>query len=262
MSRRVGHRHLNGALSYAQILKAQSWLVEQKYRTGLKTDVLLTVEHQHPVFTAGRRLRNQTEEKKRIEQHHAQYYEVQRGGQVTFHGPGQLVGYPILDLRHFDLTARCYVHTLEKLLIRLCQQYGIEAATSDNVGVWVENERKIAAIGVHIAHHMTCHGFALNCTTDLAWYDLIVPCGITDKGVTSVAEELRRRALVGKTADPQAGAEAATPPSLAEPHQADVDAVLPTAVHAFAAEFDCEVAPLQAVDPQLDDRLSIFLDNA
>jgi lipoyl(octanoyl) transferase len=109
-----------------------------------------------------------------------------RGGDVTFHGPGQLVGYPIVNLRERKLGARCYVDALEEALIRTVAEYAITAKRVDGrTGVWVGNE-KIAAIGVRISRGITSHGFALNVNTDLSYFDLIVPCGIPDAGVTSI----------------------------------------------------------------------------
>jgi lipoyl(octanoyl) transferase len=130
-------------------------------------------------------------------------HEVNRGGDVTYHGPGQLVGYPILDLRSFipRLGAVDYVRRLEEVLIRACSDFGIPTQRiAGRTGVWTlpggsVQEKKIAAIGVHIARGITSHGFALNVTTDLRDFDLIVPCGITDRTVTNLDLEADRSSI-------------------------------------------------------------------
>lgn len=157
-------------------------------------DTLLLLEHE-PVYTLGRRateaevlLDGTTLRQRGIEVAH-----TDRGGRVTYHGPGQLVGYPIVDL---GLTADLvgYVRSLERALISVCAQYGIEAGTVEGLtGVWVGND-KIAAIGVHVSRGITTHGFAINVSTDLSAFNGIIPCGIVDRGVTSI-EALTGRAV-------------------------------------------------------------------
>jgi lipoate-protein ligase B len=112
-----------------------------------------------------------------------------RGGQTTFHGPGQLVAYPILDLRTHKLSPRCYVAMLEKSLIATCARYGIEAMTTENTGVWTSEDDKIAAIGVHMRRNITSHGIGLNVNTDLWWFDRIVACGLEGKRATSFVKQ-------------------------------------------------------------------------
>ena len=115
-------------------------------------------------------------------------HETGRGGDVTYHGPGQIVGYPIVDLKPDRLDVHRYVRDLEEVLIRTAGDFGVRAARLPGLtGVWV-GEKKLAAIGVRIARWITCHGFAINLTTDLAYFDLIVPCGIAGYGVTSLAQ--------------------------------------------------------------------------
>jgi lipoyl(octanoyl) transferase len=151
-------------------------------------DALLLVEHE-PVLTVGRRggtehLVASTSQliERGIEVHH-----VGRGGDITYHGPGQLVGYPIVCLRSAGLGARRYVECLEEVIIRTVAAYGIRAGRREGcTGVWVGGE-KIAAIGVQISRGLTSHGFALNVSTDLSAFEMIVPCGIADAGVTSIA---------------------------------------------------------------------------
>jgi lipoate-protein ligase B len=116
-----------------------------------------------------------------------------RGGQTTFHGPGQLVAYPILDLRRHSLTARCYVDRLERAAIETCAAYGVTARTTDDVGVWVRGidgeERKICAVGVHLRRHVSSHGIGLNVSTDMSWFERIVACGLEGKETTSFLKE-------------------------------------------------------------------------
>ncbi|KAK3079096.1 hypothetical protein LTS18_005749, partial [Coniosporium uncinatum] len=119
----------------------------------------------------------------------ADFAEALRGGQTTFHGPGQLVAYPILDLKQHGLTPRCYVALLEKTLIATCADYGIKAMTTENTGVWVDDEHKIAAIGVHLRRNVSSHGVGLNVGTDLWWFNRIVACGLEGKSTTSFEDQ-------------------------------------------------------------------------
>jgi lipoate-protein ligase B len=115
----------------------------------------------------------------------ADFVEAMRGGQTTFHGPGQLVAYPIVDIRTHKLSPRCYVGMLEKSLIATCARHGIKAMTTENTGVWTSEDDKIAAIGVHMRRNITSHGVGLNVNTDLWWFDRIVACGLAGKRATS-----------------------------------------------------------------------------
>jgi len=123
-------------------------------------------------------------------------YQVDRGGDITYHGPGQIVGYPILDLESFRLGLKTYIHRLEEVIIRTISEYGLQSERLDgSTGVWLDTAhpgkaRKIAAIGVRSSRYITMHGFALNVNTDLSYFRLINPCGFTDKGVTSLQQEL------------------------------------------------------------------------
>lgn len=119
----------------------------------------------------------------------ADFHETKRGGQTTFHGPGQLVAYPILDLKRYGLSARCYVSLLEDVIIKVCGRYGVKAIKTKNTGVWTSDVNKIAAIGVHMRRNVTSHGIALNVNTDLSFFDRIVACGLEDKRATSLEKE-------------------------------------------------------------------------
>lgn len=145
-----------------------------------------------PVYTCGRReVGNVSAQQQEYLQADgkADFVEAMRGGQTTFHGPGQLVAYPIVDIRTHKLSPRCYVGMLEKSLIATCAQYGIKAMTTENTGVWTSDDDKIAAIGVHMRRNITSHGVGLNVNTDLWWFDRIVACGLEGKRTTSFAKQ-------------------------------------------------------------------------
>lgn len=164
--------------------------------TELPENHFLYVEHPH-VFTLGKSgdeenlLLNEEE----LSKAGATYFKINRGGDITYHGPGQIVGYPILDLDQFFTDIYKYLRFLEEAIIRMLSKWGIEAGRIDGLtGVWVgvgtSNPRKIAAMGVKCSRWVTMHGFALNVNTDLRYFDMIVPCGISDKGVTSMQMEI------------------------------------------------------------------------
>ena len=158
--------------------------------------VLLLLEHP-PVYTLGKSgdAENLLVSEERLEALGATFHRIGRGGDVTFHGPGQLVGYPLFDLDRFFTDLGRYLRTLEEVILRTCAEYDVTGTRVDGrTGVWVGPderglERKICAMGVRCSRWVTMHGFALNVTTDLAYFDHIVPCGIDDRGVTSLAEE-------------------------------------------------------------------------
>jgi lipoyl(octanoyl) transferase len=225
-----------GRVDYATGLRIQQQLVERR-KAGQIGDVLVLLEHT-PVITLGRNAKasNVLASPEHLSQRGVEVFECDRGGDVTFHGPGQLVGYPIFDLRGFGKSSQLsalssqessvpsthttceeeepetvatswlnrrgtlgavdYVRRLEEVLIRTCAEFGIAAErVSGLTGVWTArgpstSQAKIAAIGVHISRGVTSHGFALNVNTDLSYFDLIVPCGITAKPVTSMQKEL------------------------------------------------------------------------
>jgi lipoyl(octanoyl) transferase len=175
-----------GRLEYAEALELQQRLVAER-KQGLIGDHLLLVEHPH-VITLGRNghMENVLAGADILARAGISFFPTDRGGDVTYHGPGQLVGYPILDLREWKRDVGAYVRAIEQSVIDTLGEYGIEAGRIPKLtGVWV-NDRKIAAIGVHISRWVTSHGFALNVSTDLSYFQYIVPCGLT-KPVTSMA---------------------------------------------------------------------------
>jgi lipoyl(octanoyl) transferase len=187
-----------GRLDYATGLALQKTLVELRHQQRIGNTLLL-LEHP-PVLTLGRNSSrsNIVASDELLAARGVEIHEINRGGDVTYHGPGQLVGYPIFDLRSFypRLGAVDYVRKLEEVLIRTCGDYGVRAQRiARRTGVWtfaggLIQERKVAAIGVHISRGITSHGFAFNVTTDLRDFNLIVPCGIADRDVTSLELEV------------------------------------------------------------------------
>ena len=185
-----------GVVDYQAALDLQKELVEQR-KQGLIPDQLLLLEHP-PVITLGVRTRNDRshvlESEAALAARGVGLFETGRGGDVTYHGPGQLVGYPIVDLKPDRCDVHRYVRDLEEVLIRAVDAFGVRAGRIEGLtGIWV-GDQKLAAIGVRISRWVTSHGFALNVNTDLSHFGLIVPCGITDKGVTSL-ERLLGHAL-------------------------------------------------------------------
>jgi lipoyl(octanoyl) transferase len=183
-----------GVVPYADGLELQRTFVERRKADEIP-DQLLLLEHP-PVITLGVRTRHDRSHvvatAETLEEEGVEVFESGRGGDVTYHGPGQLVGYPILDLRPDRCDVHRYVRDLEEVLIRVAAAFGITAGRSRGLtGAWVGDE-KLAAIGVRIARWITSHGFALNVSTNLSHFGLIVPCGITGKGVTSLERLLRR----------------------------------------------------------------------
>ena len=180
-----------GTLPYAAALELQRAAARARISGAIAEDLLLLVEHP-PVVTMGRSAK----------QHHllaspallaargVELFEVERGGDVTFHGPGQLVGYPIVDLKRHTKDLHWYLRRVEEALMIAVAPFGIVAERSaGQTGVWTQG-RKLASIGVHARDWVTWHGFALNVTTDLSYFDLMVPCGIAEVEMTSIAKEI------------------------------------------------------------------------
>jgi lipoate-protein ligase B len=192
MTRRLAVQDL-GQRGYRDVLELQRSLCRQRMAGELDEDILLLVEHE-PVITLGRGTRPESlpVPVHALEQRGIEVFEVERGGAVTFHGPGQLVGYPVVDLRQHRQDLHWYLRRLEAGLITALGELGVAAETNPGLtGVWTGG-RKIASIGIHVKQWVTFHGFALNVTTDLSCFDLIVPCGIRDVVMTSVSRELGR----------------------------------------------------------------------
>jgi lipoate-protein ligase B len=182
-----------GRGSYAEVLELQRRLCRQRISGDISEDILLLVEHD-PVVTLGRGVRpgSLPLTPAELEARGLQVFEVERGGDVTFHGPGQLVGYPIIDLHKHREDLHWYLRRLEAGLIQALAAMGIQGTTAAGLtGVWTGG-RKIASIGIHVKQWVTFHGFALNVTTDMTYFDLIVPCGIPNVVMTSVSRELGR----------------------------------------------------------------------
>jgi lipoyl(octanoyl) transferase len=250
-----------GIVDYAEGLRLQRKLVELRKADQIG-DVLLLLEHS-PVITLGRNAKavNVLVSPDALAARGVEVFECDRGGDVTFHGPGQLVGYPIVDLREYgssqfpvlssqsepldsaaDLTQTRrktlgvvdYVRQLEEVLIRSCGDFGIPARRAAGLtGAWTEAEpaAKIAAIGVHISRSVTSHGFALNVNTDLSYFDLIVPCGITAKAVTSMKKELG--------------------------HKIDLNEVAQTVARTFGSVFESQMRWVESIDALLGERVGV-----
>jgi lipoyl(octanoyl) transferase len=177
-----------GTVDYAAGLRLQAERIAQR-KAGQIPDTLLLLEHPH-VYTLGR---NAKRENLRIPEGRlaalgARLFETDRGGDITYHGPGQLVGYPIFDLTNHRRDIAWFMRSLEEVFIRVAREFGIEAGRLPGApGVWVGND-KLVAMGVHISRWVTSHGFAFNVNTDLRFFEWIVPCGLRDKGVTSLAK--------------------------------------------------------------------------
>jgi lipoyl(octanoyl) transferase len=196
-----------GLIPYVEALELQRALVEDR-RAGRVGDLLLLAEHPH-VLTLGVRgdggRSHILATAEALAVRGIEVHETGRGGDVTYHGPGQVVGYPILDLKPDRCDVHRYVRDLEEVMIRTAADYGVVAGRVEGLtGVWVGRD-KIAAIGVRIARWVTSHGFAFNVTTQLDHFDLIVPCGIADRGVTSLARLLGRTVELAEVEDRVAG---------------------------------------------------------
>ncbi|HKU41789.1 MAG TPA: lipoyl(octanoyl) transferase LipB [Polyangiales bacterium] len=206
-----------GSCEYTRALELQETLREERLR-GRRPDTLLLLEHE-PVITLGRGAKPEhvLATRAELERQGIALHEIGRGGDVTYHGPGQLVGYPILDLKPDRCDVRRYVTDLEELMLRIAAAYGLTGRRIEGLrGIFV-GDNKLGAVGVRISQWVTMHGFAINVSTDLDGFGLIVPCGIRDHGVTSLSRE---------TGAP-----------------VEVSAVTELAVKLFCEIFDCELAP-------------------
>jgi len=199
MTSRLVHVLKTGRLSYGESLKLQKSISNRLVQGDVKyKNVIILTEH-NPVYTIGIRTKNYTiDDEEKLRKLGAEFYRTNRGGLITFHGPGQLVAYPIINLKNFEPSVRWYVCHIEKTIIDLCKRHGITAKTTEDTGVWVEN-RKICAIGIHASRYVTTHGLAFNCNVDLDWFKHIVPCGLEGKEVTSLSKELSKNVSIEDT---------------------------------------------------------------
>lgn len=198
--------HNLGLIAYKEAWDLQEKLFDEILKAKLsKSKVMpenkiLFCQHPH-VYTLGKSgdKKNLLLSEEFLKEKEVTFYQINRGGDITYHGPGQIVGYPILNLDTLGLSIKDYIFGLEEVIIRVLNTYGISATRSEGeTGVWLDIEnkqksRKIAAIGVRISRMVSMHGFAFNVNTNLEYYNYIIPCGITDKGVTSLEKELGRK---------------------------------------------------------------------
>ncbi len=183
-----------GRMAYDRALDLQRQLADERIAGKIERDVLLLVEHP-PVITLGRSFQVDSLPTSRaaLEARGIDLFEIERGGDITFHGPGQLIGYPIFDLKQHREDVHWFLRQLEESIIQTLATFSIKGGRRDRyTGVWID-DRKIASIGIHVKQWVTWHGFALNVTTDLSYFDLIVPCGIPDVTMTSIHKELAER---------------------------------------------------------------------
>jgi len=197
-----------GEIEYSKALKLQEHLVKlnkKNIETGAPSENILILLQHKPVYTTGIRTKEYSQdEENRLRNLGADFVRTNRGGLITFHGPGQLVAYPILNLNQFipqskkrksALGMKWYVNTLEEVVIQTCDEFQLRGTRSPHTGVWL-GDNKVCAMGVHSSQLVTSHGLALNCNVDLSWFKNIVPCGIVGKGVTSLSTELQRPVTV------------------------------------------------------------------
>jgi lipoyl(octanoyl) transferase len=193
-----------GTVGYEEAHALQKEL-QAKRIAGEIGDTVLMLEH-YPVLTLGRSAREAhvLASRETLEARGVTTHEVGRGGDVTYHGPGQLVAYPIIDLKPDRRDVRKYVWSLEETMIRTCADFGLDASRIEGLnGTWI-GDRKVGAVGVRISRWVTMHGLAINANTDLSHFELIVPCGIQDKEVTSISRELGRQVGVARVMEPLA----------------------------------------------------------
>lgn len=205
MKQQVYFKHIEG-LAYKEVWDYQEHLLQENTALKLQDDKrhqtkhhLLFVKH-NPVYTLGKNgsVENILISEHEIAQLGIEFFHINRGGDITYHGPGQLVGYPIFDLDKFKTDLNWYLRNLEEVIIKTLQHYGIQASRSKGeTGVWIDpdikgKERKICAIGIKCSRWVTMHGFAFNINTPLHYFDHIIPCGIKNKQVTSLRQELGR----------------------------------------------------------------------
>jgi len=178
-----------GLIDYKEAWDLQREIFELRYKK-LVPDTLLLLEHSH-TYTLGRTAdaAHLIGSKEYLKENNISVYDIDRGGDITYHGPGQIVGYPIIDLNNWFKDTHKYLRGLEEIIIRTCSEFGVIGHRDpEHTGVWVGNN-KIAAIGIKVSRWITMHGFAFNINSDLSYFKGIIPCGIHDKGVTSILNE-------------------------------------------------------------------------
>lgn len=190
------HIHIPGLSQHTSVSRLQEQLARQHLdwkasQLNIRPPPFVITAQFHPVYTCGRRevgtVTKEQQEYLRADGK-AEFHEALRGGQTTFHGPGQLVAYPIIDLKRHALSPRCYVHLLEEVTMKTCAQYNIATQRTDNPGVWVDQDRKICAVGIHLRRNTSSHGISLNVDTDLWWFNRIVACGLEGKSAVNFEE--------------------------------------------------------------------------
>ena len=201
-----------GIKAYSEALAEQEEIFDKKVKQKLQSTSNISQDFivcQHPhVYTLGKhgKISNLLANPQYLEKINATFHKINRGGDITYHGPGQIVGYPLLDLENFNLSLKDYIYNIEECIIRTLAHYGIEGdRLSGATGVWLEKDspraRKICAIGVRASRYVTMHGFAFNVNTDLKYFSYINPCGFVDKGVTSLQKELAREVDMAEVKD-------------------------------------------------------------
>ncbi|MBK7377762.1 MAG: lipoyl(octanoyl) transferase LipB [Ignavibacteriales bacterium] len=179
-----------GIIDYQEAWDLQKKILELRYQNKIP-DVLLLLEHPN-TYTLGKVAdkKNLLSDPDFLKENNISVYEIDRGGDITFHGPGQIVGYPIINLVNWKRDAHEYLRGIEEVIIRTCDEFGLKSKRNPKyTGVWID-DRKIAAIGIKISRWITMHGFAFNINTDLSLFNGIIPCGIKEKSVTSLSKEL------------------------------------------------------------------------
>ncbi len=194
-----------GLIDYIKAWDLQKELFEERQLSD-SDDILLLLEHPH-TYTLGKTAdrKNLLGDDEYLRKRKISVYDIDRGGDITYHGPGQIVGYPIINLANWKKDTDKYLRGLEDVIINVCKEYGLNCSRKEKyTGVWIE-DRKICAIGIKVKNWITMHGFALNVNTDLSLFDGIIPCGIRNKKVTSMQYELGREINIGEVKNKIAG---------------------------------------------------------
>ncbi|GBD87335.1 octanoyltransferase [bacterium BMS3Abin03] len=179
-----------GTIDYKEAWNLQKRIFEQRYKNEVD-DTLLLLEHSH-TYTLGKTAdkKNLVGTDEYLKKNNVSVYNIDRGGDITYHGPGQVVGYPVINLNNWERDTHKYLRALEEVIIKTCEDYNLKTGRVPKfTGVWID-DRKIAAIGIKVSRWITMHGFAFNVNTDLEFFNGIIPCGIKDKAVTSLQKEL------------------------------------------------------------------------